>query len=444
MRPSGCLVTRFAYAELLRLSVPITLAQFSASLLLVTNSLVVTMFAPDHLATLGGGNGIFLFAQFVLVAVLFSQDGFIAQAAGKRSSARLRRVMRTSFSMAVWLGFAAVAAAAALWLGFRGTQREAVGEYVVIMTLSLPLYLVFLVVQKFWNAQGEAGHFAKLGGASLAVNAVAAVALVAPVQGAGLGANGIAWATVVMRLVLLGLGVHYTVRRLGWSHVRSLFGFGHDTAVLVGMAKLGVWAGLNGALDSATLLLLSLAAMHFGPEAMAINQHAMTLGLALFPVYWGISSAATILVGRAIGSGDLPAARRVAQRSLLLAFAAALAVSSILSALVLMNASRLSSQFVLVLLCVAAYQWADSVQTVASGIMRASNIGAPQIVANAVSFYLLGPAYLLVCALLGLGFIGVWVAFALAIVSTGIAHYMLYLRWDRHWIFGRQGAGHAQ
>lgn len=437
-------MNKFAYTELLRLSVPITLAQFSASLLLVTNSLVVTMFAPDHLATLGGGNGIFLFAQFVLVTVLFSQDGFIAQAAGERSDAAMQRVMRTSFSIALWLGLAAVVAALALWLGLRGTEREEVGEYVAIMTLSLPLYLAFLVVQKFWNAQGGAGHFAKLGVVSLAVNALAAVALVAPVHGAGLGANGIAWATVMMRLVLLGLVVHHAVRRLGWSRMRFLFGFGHDKVLLASMAKLGLSTGLNGALDSATLLLLSLGAMHFGPEAMAINQHAMTLGLALFPVYWGISSASTILVGRAIGSGDLAAARRAARRSLLLAFAVGLAVSGVLSALVLGNAWRMGSQFVLILLCVAAYQWADSIQTVASGIMRASNIGAPQIVANAVSFYVLGPAYLLVCALLGLGFTGVWVAFSLAIVSTGIAHYMLYLRWDRQWIFSRHEADHAQ
>lgn len=444
MHRSGCpVVTRLAYAELLRLSVPITVAQFSSSLLLVSSSFVVTLFAPGHLATLGGGNGIFLFAQIVLVTMLFAQDGFIAQAAGDGGDATMQRVMRTAFTSAVWLGVFAIAAAAALWLAFRGTERQAVGEYVVIMALSLPPYLVFLVVQKFWNAQGGAQHFAKLGVVSVGVNGVAAVALVEPAHGAGLGANGIAWATVVMRLVLLCLVVRHTVKHLEVSRVRRLFGFGHDNALLASMAKLGLSTGLNGALDSATLLLLSLAAMHYGNEAMAINQHAMTLGLALFPVYWGISSASTILVGRAIGSGDLRGARQAAQRSLLLAIAVGSAVTGILAVLVLGNAWRLGPQFVLILLCVAAYQWADSIQTVASGIMRASNIGAPQIIANAVSFYLLGPAYLLVGLLLGLGFSGVWLAFSLAIISTGIAHYALYRRWYRHWIFSRHGAGHA-
>jgi Na+-driven multidrug efflux pump len=60
-----------------------------------------------------------------------------------------------------------------------------------------------------------------------------------------------------------------------------------------------------------------------------------------------------------------------------------------------------------------------------------------------VSFYVLGPCYLFACLSLSLGFTGVWVAFALAIISTGIMHYVFYLRWSRHWMRRNSGVLNA-
>lgn len=443
MGQSGSPVNRAAYGDLLHISIPITLTQFAGSLLLVTSSMVVTAFAPDQLPILGGGNGIFFFAQFVLVSILFALDGYIAQAAGQDADDALTSVMNTALSFSQTIGFIAVLAAGILWGALAGTKSEAMGEYVFAMALSLPFYMAFLVVQKFWNASGGSRYFLLLGVVSLVVNAVTSLALVHPVRGLGLGANGIAWATLVMRVMVLVLAMHYTFRRLGWQRTQRWFRPGHDRGVFTGILRLSLSTGLNGALDSATFLILSLGAIHFGLEAMAMNQHAMTLGLALFPVYWGISSASTILVGRAIGAGNLASALGIARQAMLLAVLVGFSISGVLALTILANAAHLGPRLTVVLLCVAGYQWADSIQAVASGIVRASNIGTPQIYANAVSFYLLGPVYLVLCLLLGLGFAGVWIAFSMAIVSTGVVHYLLYLRWRTCWVLNSLGGGYA-
>ncbi|PMR78723.1 MATE family efflux transporter [Billgrantia endophytica] len=436
-------MTKTTYADLLQISVPVTLVQFTASLLLVTDTFMIKTFAPEALATLGGGNGIFLFAQFSVVAAMFSIDGYIAFAVVRDDPETHREILGTSMFLAIILGLLCVFAAAILFLGWQGGDKRQIAIYILMMSLSLPFFLVFLVFQKFWISRGESIQMFQINLFGLALNALADVVLLHLLLTEPDSALSIALATVVLRMSALTAVLWYTLARLGKADTFRIFLPTPHGRTLRKLSSLSLSTGLNGVLDSATMLLLSLGAIHYGTYAMEISQYAITLSLVLFPLYIGIGNAATILVGGALGQGQLSVARIIAWRALKLASLFAAVATALILGTVLTRYARIETELALVLLCVAAYQWADAIQAVGAGILRASNFGTPQVLANALAFYGVGPLILVICLLLNFEFLGLWVTFSLAIITTGFFHYLLYLKWSWHWIESDAGSQHS-
>lgn len=427
-------MTQGAVHEILKISVPITMVQFLASLFLITDTVVTGLFAPGALAALGGGNGIFLFAQFTMVAAMFAVDGFMAQASGKTDLPDLRNVVGSAMVYALALGSLCVLMSLAMLVIWSDDATRAVAEYVFVSALSLPFYLAFLVFQKFWNSLGATRQMLHVNIAGVVTNAVTDVVLITSIAAAPQSAMPIALATVAARIAMLGLVIVYSLRNLPERAMIRWFMPKASSGTLKPLLRLGASTGGNGIVDSATFLLLSLGAIYFGATAMQISQYAMTLGLALFSMYFGVANAATILCGRALGRKNFKDAQNIAQVSLRIAslFAAVPTCLIVGAAAILYHNGQL--QLAIVLLCVASYQLGDAVQAVGSGILRSSNIGAPQFIANTVAFYVVGPLVLVACLWADLAFLAIWFAFAAAVNATGLFHFCLYRNWHRQWV----------
>lgn len=119
--------------------------------------------------------------------------------------------------------------------------------------------------------------------------------------GAAFALANIAAAVVMLRVVRAGqAGFHPTWRvRPSWALFKNILRVG---AVASGLA----------ALSNLTTVIVTSQLRHLGPATVAAYGIAARLEFLVIPLAWGVGSALTALVGRAVGAGDWARARRTA------------------------------------------------------------------------------------------------------------------------------------
>ena len=172
-----------------------------------------------------------------------------------------------------------------------------------------------------------------------------------------------------------------------------------------------------------------------GTTALAAHQIALQVATILFMVPFGISLAATVRVGHAVGRRDPAAVRRAGFGAIALGAAFMLATTLIVVALrevipVMFlgggPADAATAALAATLLLVGAtFFVTDAVQGIAAGALRGLNDTRVPMLFAAISFWLIGftSAYLLAFSA-GFGAVGIWIGF-----SLGVATFAVLLVW---------------
>jgi MATE family multidrug resistance protein len=210
--------------------------------------------------------------------------------------------------------------------------------------------------------------------------------------------------------------------------------------LVVGMPISGSYLLEFGVFAAAALLM-----GHIGTTALAAHQIALQTAAVMFMVPFGISLAATVRVGQAVGRGDAPASRRaglvaIGLGAVFMAGATALVALTRHQIPLLFLGSGASAEAAetvalaaLLLVMGMTFFIADGVQTVAAGALRGLNDTRLPLVFAAVSFWLIGfvGCYWLAFPV-GLGALGVWIG-----LSLGLAVYAVLLIWRFHALTAR-------
>jgi MATE family multidrug resistance protein len=165
----------------------------------------------------------------------------------------------------------------------------------------------------------------------------------------------------------------------------------------------------------------------------------LQIATILFMVPFGISLAATVRVGHAVGRGDPVGARRAG--FIAIALGAAFMLATTLLVVLLRDAIPLlfldgesvsdaeSRRLAATLLLIgASFFVADAIQGIAAGALRGLNDTRMPMLYAAVSFWLVGftSAYMLAFRW-GLGAVGIWIGF-----SLGVFTFAALLTWRFH------------
>jgi MATE family multidrug resistance protein len=209
--------------------------------------------------------------------------------------------------------------------------------------------------------------------------------------------------------------------------------FGHlDRAVLQlqplwRTVRLGAPIGLQVQLELLTFTVIALLMGGLGTVQMAAHQVAINLASLTFMVPLGVSSAAAVLVGRAIGASDVNGARRAAAAGLL----TGVSFMSIMAALFigaprLLAAAYTSVENVVMLAAVlipiaGCFQISDGLQVVSAGVLRGAGDTRAPLVANIVGFWCIGlPSSLVLAFRLGYGPQGLWWGLVVGLGSVAV------------------------
>lgn len=418
---------------LLGLAVPLVLSNLAGFSIHMTDVVLMGWYDVTALAGM-------VLASSLYFIVFITGSGFaaavmplVAKAAEEGDATEVRRVTR----MGLWLtlGYALLALPALVLSGsiFRAMgQDEAVadyaGRYLAIAGWMIVPALLIALARAFLSALERTGFLLWSTVAMALLNALFGWALI---FGHGpfpeMGIEGAAWAALATNaLAALALCL-YALRRLPQYRLLSRL-WRPDWPTLSRVFALG-WP-ISGQLLAEVALFAGSAAMVGWVGAVPLAAHGIAIQLAslTFMLHLGVSQAATVRTGQAVGRGDAQGLRDGARAAILLSAGFAL----LTSAAFLLMPHALIGLFVdpadpalpevlavgTTLLALAAlFQLFDGAQVVAIGLLRGIQDTAVPFAMAAFSYWAVGLplAYLL-------GFqadlleVGVWIGLVLSLV----------------------------
>ncbi len=207
---------------------------------------------------------------------------------------------------------------------------------------------------------------------------------------------------------------------------------------LIKLGRVGLPVGIQWVLEMGSWTVFTTFVARLGEVQAAAHQVAIAVCHVSFMPGYGISVAATTLVGQYLGAGDRQSALRSAQSALRLAVVFMAVMGVIFFArrrelIAIFNRDPLVVAMGAKLLIIAAmFQVFDATNLVLSGALRgAGDTRFPMVASIVMSWMVFVPLVWLLCVRLGQGVVGGWVAALIWIVGLAlvIRHRFVRKRW---------------
>ncbi|MEO8071305.1 MAG: MATE family efflux transporter, partial [Acidobacteriota bacterium] len=319
--------------EMLTLAWPVILAEIGWVSMGTVDTIMVGPLGPAAIGAVGTGSAIF-FALIVLgFGTVYALDTFIATAFGAGRIDECHRWLVAGI-------FAALVMSACLTtmgllgislLGYSGihpTVLALLQPYLSVLIWSAPLLLLYSVLRRYLQAMNVVRPILAVVVVANVFNAVANWVFVYGHLGVpALGVTGSAYATLSARAVLVGL-----LALVVWQRERATPSGFHDVpwswdgARVKRIVRLGLPIGFQIVLEVGVFTLAAVFAGQISPVALAANQVVLNIASFFFMIPLGLSAAAAVRVGHAIGRGSAGEARLAGWSAIGLAMAMAAAV----------------------------------------------------------------------------------------------------------------------
>ncbi len=417
---------------MLKLAAPLVLIQVGTMLMGVVDTVMVGRVSPAALAAAALGNLYFWVISMFGFGVLLALDPIVAQALGANDDVAVARGLQRGLVLSVVLTVPLSLALATVKpvLTLVGQPAEVVpyaaGYIYRVMPAVWPT-LAFVVLRQTLQAQRRpAPIFVTTVAANLLNAGLNYLWVFGKLGFPALGVLGSAWATAVSRwamaLLLLALGWNRLVPFLRRRAPNLL-----DARPLLRMLRLGAPIGGQMVLEAGAFGAVALLMGWLGVVQVAAHQIAINIASLTFMVPLGVSSAAAVIVGHAVGRGDAGAVRRSTKAALcvgagFMAAAAAVLIGAphLLAALYSDDAAVLALA-ALLLPIAGVFQVFDGLQVVAIGLLRGLGDTRLPMVANVLGFWCIGiPVSLWLGFGRGHGAVGLWWGLVIGLVIVAV------------------------
>jgi multidrug resistance protein, MATE family len=429
---------------LLRTAGPIVLSQIGAVGLTTMDTVMVGPLGARALAVVGLSSALHWALLVVTSGTLFGMAPMVSQAFGAGRREACRRLLVQGLWLAILLAAPMVVLNwfghwIALTLGQDPAIAESVGGYMRTLAWGVPAFLMFIAFRQYLEGMSmtkPAMVITLLGlGANFVGNAVliyGAGGLLAP-----MGVIGCAWATTVVRWLMLSAMAVWVVTRAELNPFRGA-SLAVAPAVLRHIVRIGGPAGVQFALEVGFFAFAGVMMGWYGPIELGTHQVALNMAATTFMVPLGISLAGSIRVGQRIGARDVAGTRRAVLLTYVFA-STAMAAFALLFLTIPERLLRLYTQDpavvelgVALLFFAALFQILDGAQVAGVGVLRgAADTRVPMLIAAAAYWLVGAPAAYLLGFRSPLGPSGVWAGMVLGLV---VASVLLGWRvWLVHW-----------
>jgi MATE family multidrug resistance protein len=415
------------------LAVPVVVVQVGMMLLGVVDTMMIGRVSATALAAVALGHLYFFIVASFGMGTLMALDPIVAQAVGARDELAITRGVQRglvlAFALTIPMTFVLWSAEPVFTL-LRQPSRviPIAAGYVKASILGMLPFLVFTVLRQSLQAMKRMAPIVWTIVAANLANVLLNWMLVYGRLGAPeLGAVGTGWASSLSRLLMaVGLAA------LAWRALRGyILPFRRDaiaTTPLVRMLRVGAPIGAQFMLEGGIFALVAILMGVLGPIEVAAHHVALNMAALTFMVPLGISAAATVLVGHAVGRADPEDARGASKAAIAIGvgFMATMAVVMLLLPALLARAYTND----LAVLALAAtlipiagvFQIFDGLQVVSIGILRGVGDTRTPLIVNLLGFWLIGlPVSLWLGFRLDYGPRGLWWGLVVGLATVAIA-----------------------
>ncbi len=427
-----------------RLAAPVALAELGWMAMTTVDTIMIGGLGPAAIGAIGVGSSIYYSIAIFGMGLLLGLDTLVSQAHGAGDKLDTHHSLAQGVYSAIFIAVPMTALFLSIgpvfgWLGINSDVSKLAGPFVNTLGLgTLPL----LLYGAFRRYLQGIGHVRPVMFALISANLINWLFNWLLIYGHwGLpkwGVAGSALSTGLARVYMAGV----LLFSIWWFERGNEEGFrsilrAPDPKRLLQLMGLGLPAATQilmeiGAFGAAAILAGRLSAV-----AMAAHQIALNCAAVSYMVPLGISSAAAVAVGQAIGARELARARRLGYIAVGLGctFMACSAVFFLLVPRRILSVyttdAGVLTTGVSLLAIAAAFQLFDGLQTVLTGALRGAGNTRIAMWVNFAGYWLFGlPVGYYLCFSRGYGIMGIWWGLTFALILISLA---LLGAWRRHW-----------
>jgi MATE family multidrug resistance protein len=438
---SGRVDLRAELRALLGLAIPVALSEIGWMTMTIVDVIMVGKLGAAAIGAVGLGNAIYYAPSLFGIGLLLGLDTMVSRSWGARDYDECHRWLAQAIYIALaftplLMLFIVVAGPLFTARGVDPLVGEYTRSYVGILNWgTLPL-LVYGGFRRYLQGVGlvRPVTFALIS-ANLVNLAGNWIFIYGKLGMPALGVSGSALSTVAARIYMAAVLMYFA-----WRHER---GRGHPLFAhwpglqwqrIRVLLNLGIPAAFQVVLEVAAFGAVTIMASHLDPVALATHEIALSCAAYTYMVPLGISAAAAVAVGHAMGAGNPARARRAGWMAVGLGvgFMGLAAVAFLLIPRPIVEIYSRDRQIVAmgvqILTIVAAFQIFDGCQTVATGALRGLGETRFPMLMNLAGYWLFGlPLGALMCFRLKWGLHGLWIGLTVALIAIAS---LLLRRWQ--------------
>jgi multidrug resistance protein, MATE family len=249
------------------------------------------------------------------------------------------------------------------------------------------------------------------------------------------GLEGIAWATVIARVVMAGLMIAYVLYTPSLTkYLKGEVYLGVRWSVMKMTLKKSLPVGIQFAMESGVFSLGAIFIGWLGATAIASHQIALNLAAVSYMAATGLSAAVAVRVGYEWGAGNVRQIRRAGLMAFVMVSVFMLSVSVLFILLrYQLPALFVSEQDIIhttatLLLTAALFQLADGVQVIGIGALRGiGDVMAPTIISFAAYWVIGLPVGYWLTFSKGMGVQGIWYGFTIGLFIAAALMFFRFL-----------------
>jgi MATE family multidrug resistance protein len=426
----------------LRLAGPIVLAELGWIAMGNVDVMMVGRLGGEAIAAVSLGTTVFYTVAICASGMLLGMDTLVSHAFGAKDLDRGRRslvqgIWISLFLIPVVMGIVGGSDALLAKLGVDPSVLRGARPYLRTLNWSAPPLLLYFCLRRYLQAMGVVRPVMWVLLTANLVNLAGNSVLVFGRLGfPALGAVGSGWSTCVSRLYMAA-----ALAVVLWRRDPEILGLGAsqrwrpDLRGIRELCRLGLPAAGQIGVEYGVFMVVTVLLARLTAVSLAAHQLALSTVYTTYMLPLGLSSAAAVRVGQALGRGDGPGAARAGWTAVGLG-AAVMSVAAVTLLLAPRGIARLFTPQVeviagaAILLRIAAFfQLFDGLQVVTTGALRGAGDTATPMLCHFAGYWLIGlPLGVWLCFSKGWGAPGLWTGLSVGLILIGS---VLTFRWRR-------------
>lgn len=421
---------RTEISPMIRLALPLVFAEIGWMAMGVEDTMFVGRVSAQAMGAVGLGTMLFYGISIFASGLLLGLDTVVSQSFGAGNRDDCRHSLISGF----WLSlFLIPLVMGAIWLltpllvtlHIDPSVMSAMTPYLRVLNWSAPTLILFFGFRRYLQSINIVRPIMITLLTANLVNIFCNWVFVFGNLGApALGAEGSAWATFISRIYMAAaLGAVIWKNEPGLPHVS----WKPDFARVKELLRLGAPAAGQIGLETGVFAVVTVLIGKLGATSLAGHQIAMQTISMTYMMPLGISSAAAVRVGHAIGRGDHEGMARAGWTALGLGAAAmscaamALLIFPYWIARIFTPEAHVIAAGVVLLRIAAFFQLFDGLQVVATGALRGAGDTRTPMFCHFTGYWVIGlPLGSLLCFRFGMGAAGLWIGLSVGLVVIGV------------------------